>query len=118
MPSSQRNPFFKEAIQGYLRTLPDTNSAEFVSGDDTELLIFKNSHRLVAFAFAGKSPDSSYEASYEFFKSHYRKHQAEWAKLDTAYVFCISPDTKGLYELSSRIESDTYFCRKFVIPLT
>jgi exonuclease SbcC len=118
MPSSPRKLSFKEEIQVYLRQLSDASSAEFVSGDASELLIFKNSHHLVAFAFAGKNPDASYDTGYDFFKTHYRRHQVEWDKRDIAYVFCIPADTKNLYELSSRIESDTYFCRKFVIPLT
>lgn len=118
MPSSQHSPAVKEAVQTYLRRLSEANSAEFVSGDNVELLIFKNSHYLVAFAFAGNDVDATYETSYESFKTLYRKHQAEWDKLDTAYVLCVSPDTKKLYALSSRIEADTYFCRKFVVPLT
>jgi DNA repair protein SbcC/Rad50 len=118
MPNSQPSPLIGEAIRRYLQQLSQANSAEFVSGDNATLLIFKTFHHLVAFAFASNDADATYEKSYGFFKTLYRTHQAEWDKLDTGYVLCVSPDTNDLYELMSRIESDTYFCRKFVVALT
>jgi exonuclease SbcC len=118
MPNSPLSPSLKEEVLTYLRNWHLGVSIDAVRSNGNELLVLKSDHHLVGFAFAGSKPTTDYDATYELFKDHYSKHRSEWDALDVAYVLCISPDAAQLNELASRIETDTYFCRKFVIPLS
>ncbi len=116
MPNSVHDSV-KEKVQSYLERLPDAVSVNVVGDSEEKLLILKIYHHVAAFAFAGADAMASYTTTYKLFKELYRKHQSDWDSLDVAYVLCVSPNAKQLSQLSSRIETDTYFCRKFVIPL-
>src|SRR6202051_3540473 len=41
-----------------------------------------------------------------------------WDALDLAFVFCVKPGVTNLDQFCSTIETDVYFCRKFVVPLS
>lgn len=118
MPNSPLSSSLKEEVRAYLQNWQPGVSISAVRSNGKELLVLKSDYHLVGFAFAGSKPRIDYDATYELFKDHYSKHQSEWDALDVAYVLCISPDAQQLTELASRIETDTYFCRKFVIPLS
>lgn len=118
MPSSPpHEPSAKQQVQAYLRRLPATESADFVGGTNEDVLVFRSVHHLAAFAFAGPDPVSAFQETYESFKKLYHENQAQWDTLDITYVLCVPADCKNLHQVSSRIETDTYFCRKFVVPL-
>ena len=118
MPNSRLSQSLKEEVRTYLQNWYAGVSINTVRSNGNELLILKSDYHLVGFAFAGSTPAADYDATYELFKAQYSQHQSEWDALDVAYVLCISPDANQITELASRIETDTYFCRKFVIPLT
>jgi exonuclease SbcC len=72
---------------------------------------------MAAFAFSDGDIRKSYNALYAGFKEFYAQQRAKLDVLDLAFVFCVQPDVPDLDSFSSNIETDVYFCRKFVIPL-
>ena len=118
MPNSPLSSSLKEEVRTYLQSWHPGGSINSVMGNDKELLVLRSNYHLVGFAFADSDPAADFHVTYELFKNHYSQHQSEWDALDVAYVLCASPDSEQLTELASRIETDTYFCRKFVVPLS
>jgi exonuclease SbcC len=72
---------------------------------------------VAAFAFSNGDIDRSYEDLYGGFKQYYAEQQGLWDALELAFVFCVRPDAPNLDRFCSNIETDVYFCRKFVVPL-
>ena len=83
------------------------------------LLVLRTSQVLAGFGvWSNRSdPNKIYTVLYEGFKKKYYEHQGDWDDLDPAFVFCVSPDVPGLEQFGTRVETDVYFCRKFVVPL-
>ncbi len=72
---------------------------------------------MAAFAFSNGEMRKSYEVLYQSFKNHYIEQRATWDAFDLAFVFCVQPDVPNLDRFCSSVETDVYFCRKFVVPL-
>ena len=51
------------------------------------------------------------------FKQDYTSRRSELDALDLSFVFCVRPDEPSLDLFCSHVETDVYFCRKFVVPL-
>jgi exonuclease SbcC len=81
------------------------------------LLLMHTRHVIAAFAFANGEVLRSYECLYSSFKNHYAEQQGAWDALDLAFVFCVHPDVPELDHFCSKVETDVFFCRKFVVPL-
>jgi exonuclease SbcC len=79
------------------------------------VVILRMNQILAAFAF-GKD-DASYSALYAAFKTHFKSRGQEWNSLDVAFVYCLPPSAPPTQSFCSQIETDVYFCRKFVVPL-
>jgi exonuclease SbcC len=77
----------------------------------------KTKHVVAAFAFANGDVRRSYETLYSEFKNYYAKQHGKWDALDLAFVFCVHRGFPELDHFCSEIETDVYFCRKFVVPL-
>ena len=71
---------------------------------------------MAAFAFSNGDINKSFDILYGNFKKLYAQNAA-FNALDVAFVFCARPDTRDLDLLCSRVETDVYFCRKFVVRL-
>lgn len=82
------------------------------------LLLMRTKHAMAAFAFSNGDVSKSYAALYGGFKKHYAAQQGQWDTLDLAFVFCVRPGFPQLDQFCSNVETDVYFCRKFVVPLT
>ncbi|XUJ36024.1 hypothetical protein ACQ5SK_12660 [Bradyrhizobium japonicum] len=87
------------------------------AGDGLPVTILLTNRVVAAFAFAGSDPHATFEETYEAFKAEAERSK-DWDQFDLSYVLCISPDADKLDQLASRIETDVYFCREFVVPLT
>ena len=117
------NSLIKFDIADEVRTfigkfLPDASLTDvLVSSDYRPLLIMRTQHVMAAFAFANDSMQKSYEILYESFKGYYAEQQGQWDALDLAFVFCVYPDSPQLDQFCSIVETDVYFCRKFVVPI-
>lgn len=117
------NSLIKFNIADKVRTLlgaslPDAHLTNvLVSSEYQPLLLMRTQHVMAAFAFANGNMQKSYETLYESFKGFYAKQQGQWDALDLVFVFCVNPDSPQLDQFCSIVETDVYFCRKFVIPI-
>lgn len=121
MPNSHNNsPLSRESVRSYLGTLlPQSElKSQTLSLDYPPLLFLQTSHTMAAFGFSNGDMEKSYDAIYRGFKAYYSDQRGAWDALDLAFVFCVRPDVPDLDRFCSRVETDVYFCRKFVVPLS
>lgn len=106
-------------LRDHLRTL--LPMAEIRQADSTlalpPLLLLQTTHNLAAFALPNGDWRANYETLYEGFKDLCNQRQREWEQLDVNFVFCLPQPDSDFDAFCSRVETDVYFCRKFVIPL-
>ncbi len=81
------------------------------------LLLLRTTTVMAAFAFSNGDMRKTYNALYGSFKRYYAEQRGQWDDLDLAFVFCVQPDAPNLERFCSSVETDVYFCRKFVVPL-
>jgi len=120
MPRSPHNPHpFADNLRTYLASaLPGsrlTNAT--VDAAYEPLLLLQTAHALAAFAFSNGDMRETYNTLYGSFKKYYAEMRGQWDTLDLAFVFCVQPDVPDLDRFCSSVETDVYFCRKFVVPL-
>ena len=112
-PSAQR---VREYLEGTLPGSSVTDAA--VDSSHDRLLLLQTTHVMAAFAFSNGDAGKSYDTLYGYFKKYYSERRVQMDTLDLAFVFCVSPDIPDLDRFCSNVETDVYFCRKFVVPLT
>lgn len=120
MPNWQHDdPASPDGLARYLREVMPAAllSRAPVHTEYDPLVLLSTTHALAAFAFSNGDAAKSYESLYSGFKKHYTERQGSWDSLDLAFVFCVHPDLPDLDRFCSRVETDVYFCRKFVVPL-
>ncbi|MCD4654278.1 AAA family ATPase [bacterium] len=62
-------------------------------------------------------PNSAFDSTYNSFKQIYRQNHAAWKERNLSFVICRS-DPDSIHDaFFSAIETDVYFCRKYVISL-
>ena len=110
----------RSRVQSYLRgALPDCElTTERVAEGYEPLVFLWMAHLMVAFAFAYGDTRASYRELYESFKRYYSRNRDRLDAVDLSFVFCVSSSAKDLDEFRSELETDVYFCRKYVVPLT
>jgi DNA repair protein SbcC/Rad50 len=119
MPSS---PHESHSDAGVLRTylqsvLPGSQLTDAaVDSAYQPLLLLQTRHVMAAFAFSNGDMRKSYDALYRSFKNYYAEQPGRWDALDLAFIFCVQPDVPNLDHFCSSVETDVYFCRKFVVP--
>ena len=111
-------PATSEDVRRYLGSvLPSSQLAtERVHSEYDPLILLYTTSIVAAFAFPNGDTKRSYDNLYGGFKKFYTRSGASDA-LDVAFVFCAHPDAPNLDLLCSRVETDVYFCRKFVVRL-
>lgn len=114
---SALNEGHAEAVRACLGQLPGGTLSVLQAGTGVPVTILQTDRVVAAFAFAGSDPRTTFEETYEAFKVEAERSK-EWDQYDLSYVLCIATDTDKLDQLASNIETDVYFCRKFVVPLT
>jgi DNA repair protein SbcC/Rad50 len=120
MPSSPLNPHsYASSLRSYLQNaLPESRLTEASVATSYEpLLLLRTNHVLAAFAFSNGDIRESYEMVYGGFKNYYAEQKGQWDRLDLAFVFCVRPEISHLDDFCSSVETDVYFCRKFVVLL-
>lgn len=107
-------------VRAYLSaTLPTAIISQVsVAADFSPLLLMRTTQMVAAFAFSDGELLQSYRTLYEGFKKHCNTVQREWDSLDLAFIFCVRPDADQLDQFCSAVETDVYFCRKFVVPMS
>lgn len=108
------------SLRTYLSSvLPEATLNEVSTDEKHEpLLLMQARHLVVAFAASNGDMQSSYELLYKNFKNNYASQGGKWDALDLAFVFCVDPRAQNLDIFCSNVETDVYFCRKFVVPLS
>lgn len=106
-----------EAVKACLGQVLGGTLSVLEAGKGLPVTILRTDRVVAAFAFAGSDPHATFEETYEAFKAEAERSK-DWDRYDLSYVFCIANDTDKLDQLASDIETDVYFCRKFVVPLT
>ena len=120
MPSSPGD--FQEdarSVHSYLkRALPysQLRTEKLLSGYQPLLFMWMK-HVMAAFAFSNGDTTKSYEALYGSFKEYYTRQRTQLDAMDLSFVFCVPPNLSNLDQLCSKVETDVYFCRKFVVPI-
>ena len=120
MPSSPHNPNpISGSVRAYLESvLPDSQvTAASLNADYDPLLLLRTTHVMAAFAFSNGDMRRSYDALYGGFKHYYAEQKGRWDTLDLTFIFCVRPEAPDLDTFCSNIETDVYFCRKFVLPV-
>ncbi len=120
MPNSQPSSHqIAKSLRSYLETkFPESDLNDAVVIPPYEpLLLLRTGHVLAAFAFSNGDMAKSYEAIYQGFKTYFAEQKGLWDSLDVAFVFCVPPGLSQIDRFCSRVETDVYFCRKFVVPL-
>ena len=107
-----------DRIAAYLRQALPSCSIEDIGAAEDDLLLLKTAHSSIGIAASKEDLDNSYKASYSRYKEYFLKKEKSQL-VDPAFVFLIPRDAAGDIErFSSFVETDVYFCRKFVVPLT
>ena len=121
MPNSQHDlPVGPDGLRDYLsEALPESQLMEVPADAHYQpILLLETPQVRAGFGFSNGDMGNSYEVLYGGFKRQYAEQRTEWDELDLAFVFCVPPESPGLDRFCSQVETDVYFCRKFVIPLT
>ena len=114
---SALNEGHAEAVKAYLSQVPGGALSVLEAGKGVPVTILQTDRVVAAFAFAGSEPRATFEETYTAFKVEAERSK-DWDQYDLSYVLCIATNTDKLDQLASDIETDVYFCRKFVVPLT
>lgn len=119
MPTSPHDqPPGVDDVRTYLETIPDSEvTTENIDPSYSPLVFMHRINLLAAFGFANGNLRNSYERLYSGFKAQYNSYRDKWADLDLAFIFCVRPDSPDLDLFCSHVETDVFFCRKFVVPL-
>jgi DNA repair protein SbcC/Rad50 len=119
MARSPRSPPALADVEATLRSLlPQARIVVEGASLEDQLLILQTRHVVAAFGFATTDISSAYERSYSAFRKLYTERRSQWERLDLVFVLCVRADLPHLTRFSSDLETDVYFCRKFVIPLS
>lgn len=106
-----------DRVRSYLeQALPDCrlSSQSLVSGYPP-LILMSMKRLMAAFAFSTGNTEASYDRLYGGFKDYYAENREDLDALDLSFVFCVRPDFSEFHAFWSQVETDTYFCRKFVV---
>jgi exonuclease SbcC len=101
-----------------LRILPSSIMTEVeIDSANQPILLMQTKHLIAAFAFSTSDIHSSYSVLYSGFKNFYVQQEGNWDNLDLSFVFCLQHEIPDLDNFCSKVETDVYFCRKFVVLL-
>jgi DNA repair protein SbcC/Rad50 len=92
------------------------NVSELPNGD-FPLLILETKNDTVGFATLNDDLQQTYSLAYNSFKKIYRENHITWKERNLSFVICRADLTSSSDSFFSQIESDFYFCRKYVIRL-
>jgi exonuclease SbcC len=81
------------------------------------ILLLTTKQNTAAFAFANVDVRGSFDTLYGGFKKYYTTEHKRRDSKEISFVLCVPFAAKGLEDFQSKVETDVYFCRKFVIAL-
>ena len=107
-----------EEVRSYLGdVLPASDVRRLANEESGQLLLLTMPQLVAGFGFTSLDISAAYSTLYGAFKREYAAHRNEWDDLDLAFVFCVPERITGLHAFGSRVETDVFFCRKYVIAM-
>ena len=106
----------KEVIFGLLeKQNPKLNLLDNV---EYPMLLLETKDDSVGFAVVNGTPRADYASAYRTFKNLYRENLSDWEGRNISFVICRSDPKQSDDAFFGSIESDIYFCRKYVVGLS
>ena len=117
--SVRDSPPPQEHVESYLRqAMPHCEfTYESLVTGYPPMILMRMTHNIAAFAFASGDADKSYDELYNSFREYYLGNRSTLDVYDLSFIFCVHPNVPNLDHFRSRVETDVYFCRKFVVPV-
>jgi exonuclease SbcC len=84
---------------------------------DYPLLVLETSRDSVGFAVVNGAPEPAFASAYDSFKHLYRQKHTAWKERNLSFVICRSEPESTHDAFFSSVETDVYFCRKYVVWL-
>ena len=108
-----------ERVRRYLTgAMPECQvTSESLVTDQPPMLFVWMAHLMAGFAFSNGDSGASYRTLFGGFKDYYAENRKRLDVLELSFVFCVQPGMPDLERFCSAVETDVYFCRKFVVPL-
>ncbi len=119
MPSYQDLAESYRRLQGALEGLLHEQDPELTvsQDDDYPLLVLETFSDSAGFAVINGTPEATYARAYDTFKKLYREKHASWRDRNLSFVICRSETKPASDAFFGSLETDVYFCRKYVIGL-
>jgi exonuclease SbcC len=119
MPRSLENVEARvKALWAYLAVVFPAAATRSVQQDTlAPLALLITAHAVYGFAVCDNDMRQDFEAAYSLFKKLVIAG-GDLRNLEPAFVFCIAPGARDPEQFISSVETDVYFCRKFVIALS
>ena len=116
-PHSELTPVPFEAVAAYFRQALPSCTIEQIGAGGIPLLVLRAAHSAIGVAASTQELEKSYEASYARYKDYFLKSETS-PLVDPAYVLLLpSGVSADIERFCSTVETNVYFCRKFVVPL-
>ena len=108
--------FLKDGIETVSQA--DSQALSFSIEDGYPLIVMETQSDAVGFATVNGAPTTSFDKAYRSFKNLYRNRHYVWRELNLSFVLCrLDPDREH-DAFFSALETDVYFCRKYVVFLS
>lgn len=109
----------RAGLESSLRTILPQSEVIDVRPDPggEPLVLLRTDHVVAGFGISNGNARAVYDTLYRGFKKCTAERQDQWGTRDLAFVLCVPPQTPNLDHLCSSLETDIYFCRKFVVPM-
>jgi len=119
MELSQNIAELYNRLKTVLKTLFETqiSGIELIQSEKYPLLILETASDSIGFAILEDKPISSFDAAYNSLKIIYRKRHNIWKDRNLSFVICRTSIEQTHDAFFSSIETDVYFCRKYVFYL-
>lgn len=119
MEFSQDNVESYNRLKATLKDLVVGETPELTIAQDGghPLLVLETSCDSVGFAVVNGDPEPAFASAYESFKNLYRQKHSAWKERNLSFVICRSESGPTHDAFFSAIETDVYFCRKYVVCL-
>ena len=102
-----------------LKSSLSNNQPEFtIHESDHPVLTMETDLELAGFCIIPSNEKENFECFYHEFKKIYKKNVNRWARVNVSFVYCFHDIKSISKEMIAKIETDLFFCRKFVITYT
>ena len=109
---------WRQVPQYLAGALPECEvTSESRVSDQAPMIFMWMANLMAGFALSNGDTFESYKKLFGSFKEYYAENRNRLDVLELSFVFCVRPDLPDLEAFCSKVETDVYFCRKFVIPL-